>query len=310
VSTLGRRRAIVRPLIPYLVWEGVLLLALVVVALTARAAQPQVFSDGVVWVQWAILGLLASAVALSLRMATPNLAIPALAALSSVWFVDRANDGSSLVVAAIVAVLLCLVHGLLLGVFVGVTGVPAWAASLGALALLQAYMVARAEGQITRLTGGALQSRFVWFLLFAVLSVIGAVALATPAVRARLTSAGSGGMSSRLITALIGLGGSSAVAGLAGVLLARRIQGSQATVPSDLLLLALGIALVAGVSVYGGQGPIFGVVLASGIATVIVIWILLAGAPVWSQLVVAGIMILAGLLVSWLLSVISRRIPA
>jgi ribose transport system permease protein len=310
MSVVGQRRSFIRPLLPHLVWEGVLLVVLLLVTAVARGAEPRLFGNGVIWVQWAIIGFMASAMALSLRMATPNLAIPALAALGGAWFVARVNDGTATAVAVIVTILLCLVLGLILGAFVGLTGVPAWAASLGLLALLQAYLAAQSEGRVTPLQGPALSAYFTWSLLFVFVSVLGAVALASPALRARLVPPGPGGMSSRLVTSLIGLGGSSALAGLAGVLLARRAQSSTGIVPFDLLLLALGVALIAGISVYGGQGPIFGVALASGIAAVIGMWNALAGRASWSQFVLAGVLILLGLLVSWLIALINRRLPA
>jgi ribose/xylose/arabinose/galactoside ABC-type transport system permease subunit len=308
MSFVGQRRALVRPLVPHLIWEGVLLVALLLVIVIVQAAEPRLWGDsGGLWSQWAVIGLMGSAVALSLRMATPNLAVAAVAAAGGVWFVDRVNDGLSVPVAAFVAILMCLAHGLVLGAFVGATGVPAWAASLGMFALLQAYLTAHTRGQITGLRGSPGQYDLTWFLLFVMVSLIGAIGLATPAVRARIAQAGSAGVSSRLVTSLIGLGGSSAIAGLVGVLIARRAQSSSGVVPFDLLLLALGVALVAGVSVYGGQGPIFGVVLASGIATMISHWNIMAGRPAWAQFVLAGVMILVGLLAGWLIGLFTRR---
>ena len=70
------------------------------------------------------------------------------------------------------------------------------------------------------------------------------------------------------------------------------------------------VALVAGVSVYGGRGGIFGVVLASGIAAVIAEWIILSGGTSWAQEVLEGVMILLGLLVGWAIGLIARRVPA
>jgi hypothetical protein len=67
-------------------------------------------------------------------------------------------------------------------------------------------------------------------------------------------------------------------------------------------------AAIVAVSVYGGQGPIFGVVLASGIAAVIGDWNALAGRASWSQLVLAGVLILVGLLVSWVIGFVARRV--
>jgi ribose/xylose/arabinose/galactoside ABC-type transport system permease subunit len=231
--------------------------------------------------------------------------------VAGIWFAERVNDGTSIGLAAVNAIVICLVLGLVLGAFVGLTGVPAWAASLGAFALVQAYLVNHTgAAQLVPAPTAAVTSGFVWWLLFAMVSVVGAAALASPTVRARLVLAGSTFSRARLINALIGLGGSSAAAGLAGVLLARRMAAGQATVPFELLLLALGVALIAGISVYGGQGPIFGVVLASGIAAAITHWNALAGRAAWSQLVLAGVLILVGLLVSWVISLLARRLSA
>jgi ribose/xylose/arabinose/galactoside ABC-type transport system permease subunit len=298
----------VRPLRSHLIWEAVLLVVLLLLIAVARVAEPGLFGNGTIWTQWAIIGFVASAVGFSLRMGTPNLAVPALAAVGAVCFVDGVNDASPIWISAVTAVVICLALGLALGAFVGLTGVPAWAASLGALALLQAYLAAYTEGRTEPLRGPAISANVTWFLLFVFISVLGAIALAVPAVRIRLVSAGAG-MPARLVTSLVGLGGSSALAGLAGVLLARRAQ-STVTVPFDVLLLALGVALIAGISVYGGHGPIFGVVLASGIAAVIGTWNALADRAAWSELVLAGVLILLGLLVGRLIALISHRLPA
>jgi hypothetical protein len=49
------------------------------------------------------------------------------------------------------------------------------------------------------------------------------------------------------------------------------------------------------------------VVLASGIVAVITVWNGLAGRPAWSQFVLAGVAILVGLLVGWLMTLFGRR---
>jgi ribose transport system permease protein len=321
MSSMGGR-ALVRTMLPHLVWEAVLLVVLLFVIVAGRAAQPALFETRAAWLQWAVFGLMAAAMALSLRTATPNLAVSAFAAAGSVWFVDRVNGGSSVAVAGIVAVLFCLLLGLVLGAFVGLTGVPAWAASLGAFALLQALLFATHEnGQRITTPTGALTTGDVtaWFLLFVIVSLAGAVAFAATSAggvggrQLATPAADVGGRqvvgfgSARLVSALIGLGGSSAAAGLAGVLLARRLQSAQPVAQIDLLLFALGAALLAGVSVYGLRGGIFGVVLASGILAVIVDWNALAGREPWSQLVVAGVAILVGLLVGYVIGLIGSR---
>jgi ribose/xylose/arabinose/galactoside ABC-type transport system permease subunit len=304
-----RRRIVVvpRPLYPNLAWEAVLLVVLIVVAVAARAAQPRVFDGSVVWAQWASVGLLGTAVALSLRMATPNLAVSAFAAAGATWFVERVNDGTSVAVAGIVTVLLCLLLGLVLGAFVGLTGVPAWAASLGGYALLQALLLAQ-HGTIALPTGGLTSGDVTaWFLLFVMVSVIGAVALAVPTVGVRFALPGAGSAAGGLTGALVGLGGSSAIAGLAGVLIARSAASAQPVAAVDLLLIALGVALLGGVSAYGLRGGVFGVVLASGIVAVIIVWNALAARPAWWLYVLAGVTILVGLLAGWGMTRFGRR---
>jgi ribose/xylose/arabinose/galactoside ABC-type transport system permease subunit len=305
-----RRIVVLRPLYPHLAWEAVLLVALLVVALAARAAHPELFRANLVWLQWAIFGLVGTAIALSLRMGTPNLAVPAFAAAGSHWFVERVNGGESVAVAGIVAVLLCLLLGLVLGAFVGLTGAPAWAASLAAYGLVQALLLAGDESarpavlRTGQLTSGDVAA---WFLLFVLISVLGAIVLAVPSVAGRFVLPGTGFMSGRLTSALVGLGGSSAIAGLAGVLIARRASSSTPFVAFDLLLIALGVALLGGVSAYGLRGGVFGVVLASGLVAVIVMWSAVGGNPSVHTLVVSSLAIVVGLLVGWLMAPLSRR---
>jgi ribose/xylose/arabinose/galactoside ABC-type transport system permease subunit len=311
MSVTARRRIVVlRPLYPHLAWEAVLLVALVLTIVLARAEHPSLFDANTLWLQWTLVGLLGAAVALSLRMATPNLAVSAFAAAGATWFVDRVNDGASVAVAGIVAVLLCLLLGLVLGAFVGLTGVPAWAASLGAYALLQALLLSsHGNGEAIQLRTGQLAEGDVtaWFLLFVIVSVAGAVALAAPTVSRRFVAPGTAFSSGRLVSALVGLGGSATLAGLAGVLLARRSASSGPFALFDLLLLGLGVALLGGVSAYGLRGGVFGVVLASGVVAVIIVWNALAGRAAWAQLVLAGVAIVVGLLVGWLMTIFGRR---
>jgi len=308
--TTRRRIVVLRPLYPHLAWEGLLLLALLLTIVLARSAHSNLFQTSIVWQQWTLVGLLGTAVALSLRMATPNLAVSAFAAYGGMWFVERVNDGMSVATAGIVAVLLCLLLGLVLGAFVGLTGAPAWAASLGAYALLQALLLSTHKNVLTvPLRPGLLTTGDVtaWFLLFVIVSVGGAIALAVPTVGGRFVGSGTAFSYGRLTSALVGLGGSSALAGLAGVFLARRASSAQPVVAIDLLLLALGVALLGGVSAYGLRGGVFGVLLASGIVAVIIVWNALDGRPAWAQLVLAGVTILVGLLASWLMALFGRR---
>src|SRR5215207_3429655 len=84
-------RAAPRGLLPQLVWEAVLLVA-AVVALTVALRIDTGQDPSSVWTYIAVVGLLASGFAASLRTGTPNLAIGAVAALAGVLFVGLAGS--------------------------------------------------------------------------------------------------------------------------------------------------------------------------------------------------------------------------
>jgi len=54
-------------------------------------------------------------------------------------------------------------------------------------------------------------------------------------------------------------------------------------------------------------GGVFGVVLASGIVAVIMVWNALAARPAWTLYVLAGVTILVGLLAGWAMTRFGRR---
>src|SRR2546429_9490182 len=93
-----------------------------------------------------------------------------------------AEDGS--VPAAVGVVLLAaIVGGALLGVLIGLTSVPAWAASLFALAALQAITIGLSGGTMVVLRHGVLRSgEAVWTTLFLVVSIGGSAPSLIPGV--------------------------------------------------------------------------------------------------------------------------------
>src|SRR5690606_27243233 len=106
---------------------------------------------------------------------------------------------------------------------------------------------------------------------------------------------------SRLLWTGVGLAGSSLLAGLAGLAMTAR---ARAALPDDslqLLFLALGAALIGGVSVYGGRGGIAGTVLGTGLVAEIATWLAMEdpGYPgQWLRLRLVGVVILIGLIFS------------
>lgn len=312
------RSSVVRGLLPNLVWEAVLLAGLVGVAVTARAVEPQMFQRGVLWTQIGTLGLLAVGFALSLRTATPNLAVGALSMSGALWFADMINSDMSLYPAMAVAVLLCALIGLALGVIAGLTSVPAWALTLGAAAILQGSLLAVYERQVVPLRDREVILRStdfpIWAVVVVLLSVGGGILFAVPAVRRLLTANRTDGgdptrfSGRRLVGALVGLTGSSALAGLAGVLLTRYAAAAVPTTDALTLTAVLGIALLGGVSVYGRRAGIAGTLLALALFVVVRHWLLLSGSETTALMILAGLTVVVGLLASWLIDLIGRAL--
>jgi hypothetical protein len=129
-------------LVPHLIWEVVLAVVTAVVVGLA-AVQTAMFSGDGTWWALAFFGLLASGLALSLRTATPNLAVAGVAVGSGagyVWLVLEAELAP--LVAALIVLAGAVVVGAVLGVVTGLTSAPAWAVSLAGLAATQALAVA------------------------------------------------------------------------------------------------------------------------------------------------------------------------
>jgi ribose/xylose/arabinose/galactoside ABC-type transport system permease subunit len=307
-------------LVPNLVWEVLLAIALVVVVITVTVSTV-LFDRVLPWGQFATVGFAASAVALSLRTRTPNLAVSGLAGFAGSMFADRVTSGTTVVSAMLVAVATCMVVGCVLGVVVGLTNLPAWALTLGVGTLLQAIYVSQyGGGRPIPLDGPGVQldvsDMRTWTFGFAVLSLGGAVAVALPTVRQSLGITRVAGDAprfdaSRLVAATVGLGGSSMLAGLAGVLYVRWTGVADGSSTSNMLLPALAAALLGGVSAYGGRGGFAGVILGVGLVVVLNSWMPFGSPGSFGvRLGFFAATILVGLLVSWATELAVRAIDA
>ena len=245
------------------------------------------------------------------------------AAAGDSWLLSR---GWAPLQAVLVVLAASLVLGLLLGLIVGLTSLPAWAVSLFGIAGLTMLMTVVAssafpfeDGPTPRPEppgGGAW-----WFGLFALISIGGGLCwLIAPVRRAfsanRHRGEATASTRGRLVGALAGLGVSSLLAAAGGLLLARELGFAGYApfgfgLPVEYLLLALVAVLLGGTSLFGGRGgvagTVLGVLLLAGVYQVVAhslknenqIWL--------AELPIAGGLLL-GLLVSWLLDLISRRL--
>jgi ribose/xylose/arabinose/galactoside ABC-type transport system permease subunit len=257
----------------------------VVAVVGVAAARTPIFGSDGIWWSLAIAGLLASGLGLSLRTGTPNLAVAGIAGLAGMLYAVLVVDADlPALLAALVALVAATLIGGLLGLIAGLTSVPAWAVSLAGLALVQGITLAAVDPSGRLVPGDVrlLNSGITWFVVFVLLSLAGGAILAVPPIRRLVTGrtdterVRAGGSLSRagLVSALVGFGGSSLLAGGAGVLMVVQVQ---ALVPASFslfpLLLALAAALIGGTSGFGGRGGIAGTVLGVMLVTVGYRWI-------------------------------------
>jgi ribose/xylose/arabinose/galactoside ABC-type transport system permease subunit len=268
----GRDRMLV-----HLLWEAVLLLATAgVVYLLYSGHRATVTGAGLrdLEVSVAILGFLALGVGLSLRAAAPNLAVGPVAYASALFFAAHADRG--LLTTAVVTGLLAVAVGAVTAVVVVGFHVPSWAASLGAGLGVMVWIAQRT--QPVRMTSVYVPTRHAvyWLGAFVLLALVGGLlGLSKPIRRAvgrfrpvadpaRRRGAGAG------MLAALALIGSSALASVAGVLIAAHEGTLNPPDPSlSLTGLALGTALLAGTSAFGRRGGVLGTVLAAALVTVV-----------------------------------------
>src|SRR5215207_4206956 len=185
-STAEHRRADGRPgdrVWVHLIWEGVLLGAVVVAALAVQSEDASVFGDGLLdlSVMLAAGVLLGTAFAVSLRAAVPNLAVGAAAITAGTltgWLVGQ--RGYELRTATLVTLGAAVALGLALAVVVVGLRAPAWAAGLAAALGLYAAVLSLGAGRTLSIPGAPDLRRWAWPLLAAAVVVsVGAGLLGT-----------------------------------------------------------------------------------------------------------------------------------
>lgn len=300
-------------------WEGVLLLGVVVVGfLLHNSYRDQItgasFQKLLVFA--AALGLLGLGAALTLRAGAVNLALGPVAAAAALFYAERGNDG--VVPTAGVAVAFAAALGLVMAVLVVGFHVPGWAGSLAA-ALVAIVWIQKHPVPLTvageydptqhglYLYGGFAALTLVAGLLGAIRSIRRGVGRFRPVGDPALRRGGLGGT-----VAALALVTSTALAALAGVLLAA-LNGAteQVVAPTEgfeLTGLALGAALIGGVSAYGRRGGVFGTLLGVTLLT-LVVWY--AQAADWriSPYALAAGAIAVGLVITRLVETFGRPLP-
>jgi ribose/xylose/arabinose/galactoside ABC-type transport system permease subunit len=286
-------------------WEGLLLvgavIAVAIVFLGGRHPTVNVFLAAL-----APIGLIAAAASLSLRTATPNLAVGALAIVAAAIGVSLTNHGTPLAAAMAVGIVAAAVAGLVLGVITAALSVPAWLVTLGGGAIVEAAVLGSTDAQILVLRTGTEPPSVLWFALFVVVTLGGGALWLVPGVCTTLSAtrdapAGPWAGWRAGLGAIAGLAGSGLVAGLAGVAYALRLHSSLVPSGAQTTLLGFAIALLGGISVFGRIGGVAGVLLATVLVGSVQQILALRAAPSWVLYLVTGLVLLIGLGVSRLI---------
>ncbi len=285
-------------IVPRLVWEAILLVLAVVVTAIA-VAQGHFFAAGGMWPQFAADGLMAAGLALSLRTGTPNLAVAAIASLAQLVYVLLVDQRVPAAGAGAVALLAALALGSAMALVVRLAAVPAWAVSFAGIAIVEVVAYSQAATVPALPAGTPGPALFeVAAALFALGSVAGGLLWLRPAVRGAIGPTAPGP-----VRALVGLGGSSLLAGVAGLLLAGYTGMAGFVGDETVLLLVFGAVVLGGVSVRGQGGGIAGTVLGVYLLVAVEYAGAVHGGPLWLRRALPDTLaIVVGLLAGALLS--------
>jgi ribose/xylose/arabinose/galactoside ABC-type transport system permease subunit len=311
--TTTRAPGAAREFVPHLVWEGLLVIGTIGVALILLL-QDQKLPLQVPFAQIATAGFLATALALSLRTGTVNLAVAAVAGAAGLGAATMANHGLPFFVAGAVVVLGGLIVGVIVGAVVGLTRIPGWAASLWLLAAIETVLTINDDTRGVELRGPSVGVAWgvLWTIAFIIVSLAGGILFFLAPVRRAITIESDGDglpMLRRLPAAVVGFAGSCALAALAGVLMAQFDRFVSPSSGSLILMYdALGMVLIGGIGLLTRRGGFAGTILGVAFVTLFTDWLRVAGAPNWlSFWLIPTVAITIGLLISGVLSLITRK---
>lgn len=257
-------------------WETLLLLALVGVAFATyeRHGQPLDLNHvRPLMITATVIGLLALGTGLSLRAGAVNLALGPILVVTSLLFATHLHDGFWL--AAVLSVAVAAGVGVGIALVVAGLAVPGWAVSLVAFAAILVWL-GHLPVSATLPTQYDLPSNAYYvFGGFAFLAVGGGALGAFRSIRRSVgrfrpvsDPADRRGMPAAVTTALA-IVASSVLAGIAGIILAMQTGVVAQSDGLQWTLTALAAALLAGTSVYGRRGGVFGTLLAVSLFTLV-----------------------------------------
>jgi ribose/xylose/arabinose/galactoside ABC-type transport system permease subunit len=284
----------------HLIWEAVLAVIAVVLLIGTAALTPHQNVTSALN-EAGYLGLIAAGLAFSFRTGSPNLAVGAILSFTSTlaaYLITEHQWGRP--AALILAIMVATLIGLVLGVMVAVLSVPAWAVTVGAIAVIEAITLGITDRRVIPVRFDGPYPTAMWFAVFLVVSVGGGALWLVPAVRRPLSALRNPGDPARWtgprtgLGAVAGLTGSSFLAGLAAVPLLMRLQMADIA-GTSLMTVAFAAVLLGGVSVFGRRGGVFGTLLGVTIVALMQTLVAYNDGPFWVSTLLVGLVVLAGL---------------
>jgi len=306
-------------LLPHLIWEAVLAIIVVLLVVGFVVVAPTSAAGGALNLiaQVGSAGLIATGLAFSLRTGAPNLAVGALATAAGAIGAQLVATAQWPVLPAMaVGVVVVTVAGAVIGLITGVLSMPAWAVTFGSGFIVTVAVLAMSGQVIRPVPIGSAPPGAVWFVLFLLVSIGGAVLWRVPAVRSAFSASRTAGEPGRWAGWRAGLGAvagitvSSLLAGVGGVALTLRIAASSPSSAESFTLAAVAAALLGGASVFGRRAGIAGTVLGVLIVQLAqTIFVALGVESVITSLI-TGILLIIGLAAGRVLESVTNSLDA
>jgi len=297
-------------------WEIVLLLAVAAIGYLLYRLDPAALRRpalDTLLITGTSIGLLALGAGLTLRAGVPNLALGPIALAGALHYAEQGDRG--LLDAALPALGIAAVGGLLVGLLIFGLHVPAWAATLGAGFGVVVYNQLRTAPVQVQGTYDPSDQAFYLFGGFALVAVVGAALGSAAPVRRVIGRMRPGGDpavrrdGAAALPVIATMVVSSVFAAAAGILMAA--QSAEPIRPGTGLEwtgIAIGTALFAGTSAFGRRGGVFGTLLAVAGVTLFLDYTERRDMDI-SLFAVAAALIGAGLVVTRLVETYGRPLP-
>ncbi|MCW2719650.1 ABC transporter permease [Pseudonocardia sp.] len=264
--------------------------------------------------QMAIVGVVAVGMTFVILTAGIDLSVGSILALTTVGFALFLQFGWNVWLALVAAVLIGGVTGLINGLGYTVFNIQPFVMTLATLAIAQGLALSlanggeiiysRSSGLLNFLGNGGIGQLSGEFIVFAVIAVLGWIALRyLPAGRYVYAVGGSletarlsGIRVKRVLTVVYVISG--CCAGLAGVMTAARLGVGEPTAGSLTNLDAIAAVVIGGTSLAGGRGSLWGSVVGALILAVIANILILMGVSPYQSEIIRGCVIIAAVLIA------------